>query len=439
MKKRQRYSLLITVLAVLFLFTGCSLDVEQFLRPPQTQGEQQALRLALETYIRDSGQSGSGYTLCYPVEGQHTAAFILCDTDGKPVADDDENAALALAFYALTSSPNDTHINMLRREGDEWISVTDIVGASSDILQVAFGDLDGDGTAELLTGWDTYNSRDHYLKVFSLRQELATLSDDRFYTRLFVGNLTAGDQDSLLLLRVAGNNAVYVSLDILRDGKLKCLGRVALDGQIQQITAMALCRLAPNVHGLYIDAIKGTDTAITELVYYDADGLHAPFCDQLSMVNTVTARPAGFAMRDVDGDATIDVPSCTLLPSYDAGESLADYAYRTDWFSWDYDRREWTANISSVMNTVDGYLVALNEQLRDMVTTTYTAEKKQLTLVSLADNRPILRLRVPSDDENESYTMLYEPTEGYAGCEAWFDEELLDIDTVRYMVSRLNA
>lgn len=434
MKKRGRYLLLVTVLAVLFLFGGCSLDVEQFLRAPQTQGEQQAVQQALETYIRDSGQSGSGYTLCYPVEGQHTAAFVLCDAHGNPIATDDKNVSLALAFYTLGSSRGDTHINMLRREEDEWVSVADVVGASSDILQVAFGDLDGNGTAELITGWDTYNSRDHHMKIFSIEKGLATLSDDRLYTRLFVGNLTADGRDSVLLLRIAANNAVYASLETLQDGLLTSAGRVWLDGQIQQINAMTLCRLADNVHGLYIDAIKGTDTAITELVYYDVEGLHAPFCDQLSMVNTVTARPAGFAMRDVDGDVMIEIPSCTLLTSYAAGESVADYAYRTDWSAWEYTTGEWAVDMSTVMNTADGYFVVLNDQWRDSVNTMYDAEQKELTLV--AHDEPLMRLRVVAEKESD-YTRLFEPSDGYGGCEVWFDEQRLDIDTVRYMVSRL--
>ncbi|MBQ4613252.1 MAG: hypothetical protein IJB26_06895 [Clostridia bacterium] len=436
MKKRVRYSLLVTVLAVLFLFSGCSMDVEQFLRPPQTQGEQQAVQQALETYIHDSGQNGTGYTLCYPVEGQHTAAFVLCDAHGNPIANDDESAALALAFYTLGPSQGDTHINMLRREEDEWVSVADVVGASSDILQVAFGDLDGNGTAELITGWDTYNSRDHHMKIFSIEKSLTTLSDDRLYTRLFVGNLTADGRDSVLLLRIAANNAVYASLETMQDGLLTSLGRVWLDGQIQQINAMTLCRLADNVHGLYIDAIKGTDTAITELVYYDAEGLHAPFCDQLSMVNTVTARPAGFIMRDVDGDAMIEIPSCTLLPSYAAGESVADYAYRTDWSAWDYARGEWAVDMSTVMNAADGYFVVLNDQWRDRVTTTYDAVGRELTLV--ADDEPLMHLRVVSEDESD-YELLFEPSEGYGGCEVRFDGQRLDIDTVRYMVSRLEG
>lgn len=435
---RRLLSLTSLLLAMVLLCAGCSLDVEQFLRPPKTQGEQQAVQRALETYIRDSGQSGSRYTLCYPVEGQHTAAFILCDADGKPTDNDDTDAALAVAFYAMSVTPNDTHINMLRRQGDEWVSVADIVGASSDILQVAFGDLDGDGTRELLTGWDTYNSRDHRLKVFSMSEGLKKLSDDRLYTRLFTGNLTANDQDSLLLLRIAGNGEVYASLETMQKNRLASMGRVFLDGQIQQFTAMTLCRLTDDVNGLYIDAIKGTDTAVTELVYYDEDGLHAPFCDQRSMVNTATARPSGFAMRDVDGDAVVEIPNCTLLPTHTVEESMADYAYRTDWIRWEYETREFVPSLSAILNGEDGYLIALDEQLRDTVTTTYATESRELTILSMEDARVLMRLRVPTDQKDNGYTQLFEPSDGTVGCEVWFDEQEFDIDTVRYMVSRLN-
>lgn len=430
--------------AVLLLCSGCSMDVEQFLRPPKTQGEQQAVQTALETYIRDSGQAGSRYTLCYPVEGDHTAAFVLCDAAGEPLDDTDEDAALALAFYAMTSAPNDTHINLLRREGSEWMSVADVVGASADVLQVAFGDLDGDGSAELLTGWDTYNSRDHRLSVFSLSQGLARLSDDRVYTRLFVGDLTADGRDSLLLLHIASGE-VTATLETLKSGALTPLGQVMLDGEIQQFNGMTLCRLADDVHGLYVDAVKGTDTAVTELIYYDEERLHAPFCNQVGRFNTVTARPAGFAMRDVDGDAQMEIPQCTLLPGYAAGESAADYAYRTEWTSWELSDNAWRAELSTIVNAADGYLVALYGPTWDTVTTTYVQSKRLLTLLDADSLNPILRLRSLTDDqddndrEDDPYITLFEAADGYDGCEVWYDPSLLDIDTVRYMVSRLTA
>ncbi len=436
MKKRRIQGLAAMLAAVLFLCSGCSLDVEQFLRPPKTQGEQQAVQTALETYIRDSGQAGSRYTLCYPVEGDHTAAFVLCDAAGKPLTDVEEDASLALAFYAMSSIPTDTHINLLRREGDEWMSVADVVGASADILQVAFGDLDGDGTAELLTGWDTYNSRDHRLTVFSLAQGLARLSDDRVYNRLFVGDMTADGRDSLLLLRIAGGE-VTATLTALSGDTLTPLGQVMLDAEIQQFGAMTLCRLAADVHGLYVDAVKGTDTAITELIYYDADGLHAPLCNQAGRVNTVTARPAGFAMRDIDGDAQIEIPLCTLLPNYAVGDNTADHAYRTDWMAWDVATGGWSEKMSTVINAADGYLVVLGEQYKETVTTTYIQGERLLTVLDVKSRRPLLHLRPIAEDREKEYTTLFKATDGYGGCEVWFDDEQLDIDAVRYMVLRL--
>lgn len=422
--------------AVLFLCSGCSLDVEQFLRPPKTQGEQQAVQTALETYIRDSGQAGNRYTLRYPVEGEHTAAFVLCDASGKPISGADEGAQLALAFYAMSSSPNDTHINLLRREGEEWVSVADIVGASTDILQVAFGDLDGDGTAELLTGWDTYNSRDHRLSVFSLTENLTVLSDDRVYNRLFVGELIADGKDSLLLLRMAGDE-VTASVETVQDRTLVTLGQVMLDSEIQQFNKMTLCRLTDSVNGLFVDAVKGAGTAVTELIYYDNGVLNAPFCNQAGRVNTVTARPAGFVMRDVDGDAMVEIPQCTLLPDHVIGQSIPDYAYCTDWLVWDVATGEWRVKMHTIVNTADGYLVSLDERQKDTVTTTYDMSERQMTVWDTDRGRPLLKLRISVDGEQEGYTALFEATDGYDGCEVWFDEEVLNVDTVRYMVSKL--
>ncbi len=436
MKKHIRQGLTVALAAVLFLCSGCSLDVEQFLQPPKTQGEQQAVHTALETYIRDSGQANSHYTLCYPVEGEHTAAFVLCDAAGKPL-ENTRDAALALAFYSMSAIPSDTHINLLRREGDEWVSVADTVGASANILQVAFGDLDGDGTAELLTGWDTYNSRDHHLTVFSLSQGLQRLSEDRVYNSLFVGDLTADGQDSLLLLRIMGDE-VTATLETMQSGRFVSLGQVFLDAEIQQFNTMTLCRLSQGVHGLYIDAVKGTDTAVTELVYYDNSGLHAPLCNQAGKINTATARPTGFKMRDVDGDAQIEIPLCTLLATHITGDTTPEYAYRTDWMTWDYTAQELREKMSTVVNATDGYLVVLSESMRDTVTTTYVESERVLTLLHTQSQQPILRLRPIAQDRDAAYTTLFKATDAYEGCEVWYDSEQLDIDTVRYMVLRLS-
>ena len=122
----KKIRFLALVWAVLLTLTGCSLDVESYLYPPAVGGQQQAVQEALETYLRDT-YGVARYSVRYPVEGQHTAAFILCDDQGFPVTEE-QTPSLAVAFYALSSAPDTTRMNLLRRDADQWVSVADTVG-----------------------------------------------------------------------------------------------------------------------------------------------------------------------------------------------------------------------------------------------------------------------------------------------------------------------
>ncbi len=434
MKRQNKRIIAVVLAAVLLLCTGCSLDVEQFLRPPKTHGEQQAVQKALETYLQDSGQSSRRYTLRYPVEGEHTAAFILCDASGRPERDDLSKATLAVAFYSTDSAPNDTHINLLRRQGNEWVSIADTVGGSSAILQAAFGDLDGDGMAELMTGWDAYSGRDRRLDVFSLANGLTMISGSRRYTRMFTGTMTADGRDSLVMLRME-NASVYATLSYVSDSTLYDSNQVYLDSGIQQVVGMQMGRLNNDAYGLYVDAVKDNNTLITELLYVDDGTLYAPFCQQASRLNSGTARPLDFTMRDVDGDGQIEIPQCQVLDGYDAEAALPDYAYRADWMSWGIDAG-WAVDTGTIINAADGYFITLDDVANSRFTTVYDADSRTLTLKNTESGKALLRLRPVSKNHDDEYVVLYEADDYSVGCEAWFDSTYLDLNSVRYMVAQ---
>lgn len=435
----KRIRFIAVLAAMVLLCTGCSLDVESFLRPPHSRGEQQQVQQALETYIRDSGV-GDRYTLRYPTEGAHTAAFILCDGQGRPVADNSVEARMAVAFYALSTAPEETHINLLRKDGEEWISVADGTGSGADIRQAAFGDLNGDGFAELLTGWSTYNSLDHRLAVYSTYDGLSLLSDARLYTALYVGDLLAGGEEHLLLLRVSGKNKVTASLEQLSDGVLQTVDAVSLDGKIQQFGGMTLCRLARDVHGLYVEGIREDNTLVTELIYYDDTGLHAPFHHQESNTTSVTHRSNGLAARDVDGDGVVEIPRSHRL----SDRSDADLTgYITVWNGWDYESLTWEERLHTVVNTTDNYMVVLDETRREGLTTRYDRNTHTLDLLD-GEGTVWLRLYTgdgetlpdPLTEEMQSVSLLPD-AEGKDTCVAWFDPQVLESEKVHYMVFRL--
>jgi len=425
---------------LVLLTTGCSLDVESFLQPPRAQGEQQAIQAALDTYLRDTGSVTQRYTLKYPSEGEHTSAFVLCDEQGRPIGGDTK-AQLAVVFYALSSAPEETHVNLLRREDAEWVSVGDSVGYGAAIRQVAFGDLDGDGMAELLTGWSTYDSKNHRLGVFSMETELTALSADRVYTQLFAGDLTAADHDSLLLLHIGGGNSVTATLETMADGRLTTVQTVHLDGYIQQFGSMTLCALGGGVHGLYVDAVKSTGTTITELLYYDDKGLYVPFYDPVTNETTVTARATGLVARDVDGDALVEVPVCRPLPGYAYADTAIPTGWLTTWMSFDYTTGRWTDRLYTVVNPTDGYLVNLGPIDGEEVTTAYDGVSRTLDLLDAGSDRVWLRLSAAGEGEPPATGMeqveLLEATHSLPGCTAWYDPQRLEEEKVRYMVIRL--
>ena len=429
-------------LAALLLFlTGCSLDVESYLRPPRAQGDQQAVQAALDTYIRDTAGTAQTYTLKYPSVGAHTSAFVLCDSHGRPVDGTDANAAsMAVVFYAFDTSREETHVNLLRRDGEEWVSVGDSVGYGTEIRQVAFGDLDGDGVAELLTGWSTYNSQNHRLGVFSVTTELTALSTDRVYTQLFAGDLTGEGHDSLLLLHIGNGNKVTATLEALKKNRLREVDTVRLDGFIQQFGDMTLWDMGDG-RGLFVDAVKSAGTTITEIICWDGSRLRAPLYDRDSNQTTVTARATGLAARDVDGDGILEVPRCTPLPGFNDENTGDPTAWLTVWRAYDYTADKWEDRLHTVVNTADGYLVTLDDSRRQQTTTRYDATARTLDLVDTETDRVWLRLTAAEDGTGTgdagSKVALLEATDSLPAVIGWYDPDLLDEEKVRYMLIRL--
>lgn len=432
MKKRALLALLCALLLVL---TGCSLDVESYLRPPAVGGRQQAAREALETYLRDA-HGVARYTVRFPVEGEHTAAFIFCDERGFPVTEA-QTPSLAVAFYALTSAPDTTRMNLLRREADQWVSVADTAGNGLDIRQVAFGDLNGDGTAELVAGWTTFSDRTHRLTVYAPADGLALLAEGPLYASLYVGDLTADETDDLVLFALSAEERVTATLYSLSARGLAAADSVSLDGGITAFGQMTLCRLTPGVHGLFVEGHLLGNSAVTELIYYDESGLCAPFYDPAANATPDTTRSGRLAARDVDGDAMVEIPDHLLL----AGHTESDVGgIVTRWRRWDYLTKKWQVQSYTLVNRADGYMVTLDDWRS--LHTAYDPDTRTLMLGEQATGQGWLWLSVGNtapevpDTELKSTKLSAADGEGQTYY-AWYDPNLIEAEKIGYIVTRL--
>ena len=202
---------------------------------------------------------------------------------------------------------------------------------------------------------------------------------------------------------------------------------------------MTLCRLAEGVHGLFVEGYKSGTATVTELIYYDQKGLHAPFYNPDTNATAVTTRPIRLAAGDVDGDAMVEVPAVTALPGHTVDEVGGAV---TQWRAWDYATGRWQDRIRTLVNTADGYMVTLGE--KDAPATTYDETTRTLALQDAATGTGWLWLTVgqplkEAPAEGLASLTLFRDEDATGACYAWYDPLQIEAEKVSYIVSPLSV
>ncbi len=437
---------------------GCSVDVDAYLIPPTLQGEQSEIQQALEEYIQKTNDKTTRYVLKYPQSGDYTSAFILIDsTSGRavdPTPQADFSAAdaadTAIAFYRLGNEGNNIHIHMLHKEGDDWLSVDDVEGLNTNIDQVMFGDLDGDGTLEMLAGWSMYNSQDRQLHIYSIKnRRLTPLSTDKVYSQMFLGDITLAGREDLLLLRISSGNQVTARLLYLKGEQMTELGMTPLDGYIQRFGSIRMGMLAEDIRGVYIDAVKEANTTITELLYWDGKQLNAPLYDRTKNVNTWTARESGFAAMDIDGDREMEYPQSSRLPGYEQETAMQEYMWINDWYSWEYATRRSVKKAANIVLPTDGYSVQIDDTWRGHFTTSYDTNTRTLWLYEWENDQqgaPFLAFRTEAagdfskTEEGPDFQIWHQDQAAGITYSAWYSAENpydMNMEKINYIATVL--
>ncbi|MEG1887284.1 MAG: hypothetical protein RR177_04080, partial [Oscillospiraceae bacterium] len=125
---------------------------------------------------------------------------------------------------------------------------------------------------------------------------------------------------------------------------------------------------------IYIDAVKGANGMITELIYWKNDGITNPFYDSTSNENLVTLRMSQTRATDFGGDKTLEIPYMEPLPTPQP-VSETERIYTTTWRDFDGSNFE---NIAvTVMNYIDGYYITIPNEWVENITIVRKADQKQ--------------------------------------------------------------
>ncbi|MDR1806094.1 MAG: hypothetical protein LBQ80_04920 [Clostridium sp.] len=337
---------IIIIAAALLLLGGCSgfqlKSVESLMSPPTPFGKYSELLQAFKNSVDSSA------LVLVPLEDSSQGAVFDFDADLDGEVDsalivyslgDAENAKLRFALYYLVGE--DWRL-LLDEEGAgntyAWAKSTDMPGYGSCQLLICWGNVAGDYT---LGVWDYSGllEREGTPPVlsqagsvvgesFCLADIDADKSQELFYVR----------RDSVDGIARAWGNVLELAED---RASLTQLARVSMDGGVSGYGKVQIEKSTAGDR-LYVNAYKGADAMITELLEYNAGqkALLDLTVDPQNLVNIATLRPAGFLAQDVDGDGSLEIPVSVDMDELDNPQLTAEHLPAISWQRWTADGAE---------------------------------------------------------------------------------------------------
>lgn len=343
--KLKKIIIMLLAICICLCCCGCAFvdNTDDMVSPPELTGDMSPIADALYAV------AGANCDLKYPTEGTHRSAIVLEDINGDSIFE-------AFAFYSTSGDEMTTmHINVICQNNGKWVSISDQTIVATGVEMVDFSDLDGDGTEEILVGWDVNGASEKQLSVFTFRENALTQQLLQAYTSFLCCDIDSNGTNEIFvhLLNVSEKTNKAIIYGYSENGMAQTAGCI-MDGSVKSAAAPVLSVLSNGQKAIYIDEIKGVG-AVTEVLYVSKGELINPLLDnEVSFENNSTLRAASLETKDINQDRILEIPIATELPNaVSNGEKL----YYTNWCS--FNGEKLSIKLVTIVNTVDGYYLTV--------------------------------------------------------------------------------
>ncbi|MBQ2694680.1 MAG: hypothetical protein IJF57_03920 [Clostridia bacterium] len=360
--KRIFSAVSVLMAAACFVFSSCSTDVlirpvDSLLSPPLYYEEYEDL---LEAFNKNVG---GDFSFCHPQRGDYRSAIIVEDIDS-------DSQKEAFIFYKNSADTTNARMHCFDYTDGRWIPDGDFNGYGNGIDSIKLTDMDSDGVSELMVLWSFSGvSSGSIMSLYRAQPiigEYREISNEACSVCEFVDVNGNGEKEVFFITQsnVSGVSQRSAKVMKLSGDSVALMGEARLDPNISSYTAVKTEKAASDEPmKIYVDALKGEQQMITELVYWDGEKseLCAPFLDAETMSNTVTLRYEPIGCSDMNNDGIIDIPVQSRI--FGKGDNAltidTENIYLTEWKNYRGAGLETAAY--TLINYSDGYMVALDE------------------------------------------------------------------------------
>lgn len=365
----KKLSAMITALTTGAAFTGCTFgaSIDTLMAPPKLGPEQEQIYSELTRSLGTSNIS-----LKYPKSGKYLSAFIIEDIDG-------DGGNEAIVFYEKNNhaaDENPLRINVLDQENGQWMSASDRGAVGSEIEEVIISKLGSNDRVNLIIGTSLINRSEKNVSVYTysngVLQEPPTFSRNKAYAYIDVMDLDLdGENELLRITGASGDDQAMAEVFRLDEDGQYNRSNTALSDNISDFD-ISYGKVGDSKVGIYIDALSGTGSVQTDVLYLDGNALHKVF--RTAEETEKTMRASGCTCFDIDGDGSIEIPLQKLAPGYKESEG-GDYLMLTDWNRISDDDKLKKC-FTSYYSVNDGYIFLFPEKWEEKVTVKRAADEE---------------------------------------------------------------
>lgn len=351
----KKIALMMISLMLILSLCGCDFfktDMAELFSPPSLTGDFKYISKIVEQ------TAGDGYTLKYPVRGEHRSAVVQYDIDG-----DSQNEALV--FYSKVEGETATMtVQLVRFDKNKWVNGGTQTIIASGVDMVQFCDLDNDGVCEILVGWQIYGTSEMQLAVYSYSGNTFVQRLLQKYTSFITCDLNGDGKSGVLIIDLnTAEQYNTAALYSLTDEGVVQTGICEIDSKLQSIGEPKVDELSNGQTAVYLDAIKGVG-AVTDVLIENKGSLTNPLFDSETRENMRTLRSSSYSVTDINNDGILEIPVQENVPSV-ANDALAEKLYLTNWCS--FDGENLTVQTTTMINVLDGYYFTIPVKWRNRI------------------------------------------------------------------------
>ena len=361
------------IIIAALLLSGCSFggEIGTMLAPPAMSIGREALTGAIREAI------GGSYELVYPQAGSYRTGIISEDLDG-------DGETEAICFYRAEGKLG---FLVMQSAEEGWRVMSKGKSNASSVGRVAFGDLTGDGLAEVIVGWQYLTEADGSFEIFSISSTKAKSRHSGLYTRFVV---LEGEPDALVVVsRNAETRAVTASLVGIYQNEIGVINTVAMNDRAVDYMSIQPGKVKGALPAVFVDEQLEGGQFITEVLVINDQGRLSN--ELINQVELSTLRYTAAYCKDIDKDGITEVPAELALPSY-RRNGVDENLYLIQWNA--YDGQQFYPVSQSFINSTENFSVKIPEEWEGRLKIERPEDNDRSFLFKTRDGSALFTIRV---------------------------------------------